>query len=103
MNDTHMMFFRKLGGHYVAYTVLPEGSGSPSGEDSSDASATESKEPTLRSPRTTSFESSADPSAIKVKGSGARKWCYISDTTVRLASLEEVMKAKAYICMYERI
>ena len=32
-----------------------------------------------------------------------RKWAYISDTVVRLATLEEVLKAKAYICMYERI
>ncbi|KAL5514360.1 hypothetical protein ACEPAG_2448 [Sanghuangporus baumii] len=32
-----------------------------------------------------------------------RQWCYVSDTIVRLASLEEVLQAKAYICMYERI
>ena len=31
-----------------------------------------------------------------------RRWCYVSDTVVRLASLEEVLQAKAYICMYER-
>lgn len=100
MNNTHKMFI-KLGGHYVAYTALPEGSRLPSGEDSGDMPTTNA--PTLRTPRTTSFESSADPSATKVKGSGARKWCHISDTAVRLASLEEVMKAKAYICMYERV
>jgi len=33
----------------------------------------------------------------------ARQWAYISDANVRLATLEEVLKAKAYICMYERI
>ena len=32
-----------------------------------------------------------------------RKWAYISDAVVRLTTLEEVLKAKAYICMYERI
>jgi len=32
-----------------------------------------------------------------------RQWAYISDTIVRLTTLEEVLKAKAYICMYERI
>jgi ubiquitin carboxyl-terminal hydrolase 16/45 len=32
-----------------------------------------------------------------------RQWVYISDTIVRLVSLEEVLKAKAYLCMYERI
>lgn len=34
---------------------------------------------------------------------GSRQWCYISDTEVRLVSLDEVLKAKAYLCMYERI
>ncbi|ESK96388.1 hypothetical protein Moror_7048 [Moniliophthora roreri MCA 2997] len=32
-----------------------------------------------------------------------RQWTYISDTIVRLTTLEEVLKAKAYICLYERI
>ncbi|KAG2003295.1 ubiquitin carboxyl-terminal hydrolase 4, variant 2 [Coprinopsis cinerea AmutBmut pab1-1] len=31
-----------------------------------------------------------------------RQWAYISDTIVRLTTLEEVLNAKAYICMYER-
>lgn len=31
-----------------------------------------------------------------------RQWAHISDTTVRLTTLEEVLRAKAYICMYER-
>lgn len=33
----------------------------------------------------------------------ARQWAFISDTVVRLTTLEEALKAKAYICMYERI
>jgi len=32
-----------------------------------------------------------------------RQWAYISDTVVRLTTREEVLKAKAYICMYERV
>ena len=32
-----------------------------------------------------------------------RQWAYISDTVVKLTTLEEVLKAKAYICMYERV
>ncbi|KAF8648912.1 hypothetical protein AX16_006134 [Volvariella volvacea WC 439] len=32
-----------------------------------------------------------------------RQWAYISDTIVKLTSLEEVLKAKAYLCMYERV
>ena len=31
-----------------------------------------------------------------------RQWAFISDTAVRLTTLEEVLHAKAYICMYER-
>ena len=36
-------------------------------------------------------------------GTASRDWAFISDTAVRLSSLEEVLKTKAYICMYERI
>ena len=31
-----------------------------------------------------------------------RQWAYVSDTHVRLTTLEEVLNSKAYICMYER-
>ncbi|KAL4073637.1 peptidase C19, ubiquitin carboxyl-terminal hydrolase 2 [Scleroderma citrinum] len=63
-----------LGGHYVAYTALP-------------SSAVQQDFPSEEHP---------DERA-------PRDWAYISDNTVRLASFEEVMKSKAYICMYERI
>jgi hypothetical protein len=36
-------------------------------------------------------------------GKRPRQWAYISDHVVRLTTLEEVLKAKAYMCMYERI
>lgn len=32
-----------------------------------------------------------------------RQWAYISDTIVRLTTREEVLKAKAYLCLYERV
>jgi hypothetical protein len=32
-----------------------------------------------------------------------RQWAYISDTVVRLTTLDEVLKSKAYLCLYERI
>ncbi|KAF8551761.1 cysteine proteinase [Imleria badia] len=63
-----------LGGHYVAYTALP-----PSPLDVDTGVRSESDKP------------------------APRDWAFISDTNVRLASLEEVLKSKAYICMYERI
>lgn len=31
-----------------------------------------------------------------------RQWAYISDTVVRLTTLDEVLKSKAYMCLYER-
>ncbi|KIK28223.1 hypothetical protein PISMIDRAFT_673902 [Pisolithus microcarpus 441] len=64
-----------LGGHYVAYVALPP-STSQSGHSDKE------QQPSDRTPR---------------------DWAYISDTVVRLVSFEEVMKTKAYICMYERI
>jgi hypothetical protein len=45
----------------------------------------------------------ARDSSTARKGEPARQWAYISDTVVRLTTLEEVLKSKAYICMYERI
>ncbi|OCB90513.1 cysteine proteinase [Sanghuangporus baumii] len=169
-----------LGGHYVAYTALPEpapslplsssasmssssavpapsnssiNEGNPSSSPSSaslpPSTSTQAQTQTLHPevPRTTSFTRTANPhphshshshshthlrsSNVNVNSnsnsqsrpsssSGAgrtstgnasansqrqpqRQWCYVSDTIVRLASLEEVLQAKAYICMYERI
>ncbi|KAG6860132.1 hypothetical protein C0995_015367 [Termitomyces sp. Mi166 len=68
-----------LGGHYIAYTALPEAKSTSDNREEQNASgpSTEVKAP--------------------------RQWAYISDTIVRLTTLEEVLKAKAYICMYERI
>lgn len=46
------------------------------------------------------------PSESEQHGSdneSSRDWAFISDTVVRLSSLEEVLKSKAYMCMYERI
>ncbi|KAJ3871819.1 cysteine proteinase [Lentinula edodes] len=67
-----------LGGHYISYTALPSQSDMP-------AAATQ-------------VGSIPPPPA-----GGPRQWAYISDTVVRLTTLEEVLKAKAYICMYERV
>lgn len=69
----------QLGGHYVAYTALP-----PTPPSEADV---------VRPDHKTRTE----------QGTSPRDWAFISDTIVRLASLEEVLKSKAYICMYERI
>ncbi|KAI0371338.1 cysteine proteinase [Pilatotrama ljubarskyi] len=81
-----------LGGHYVAYTALPQNAPPPP------TPATESDKPesTLSSQESRSSQAS-EPQRQP------RQWAYISDTVVRLTTLEEVLKAKAYICMYERV
>ncbi|KAI0701960.1 hypothetical protein BC835DRAFT_1404423 [Cytidiella melzeri] len=71
-----------LGGHYVSYTALPPTASGPQPSADGDSSPTETA-PTYPEPQ--------------------RQWAFISDTNVRLVSLEEVLKAKAYLCMYERI
>ncbi|KAG9085541.1 hypothetical protein FRC06_003560 [Ceratobasidium sp. 370] len=79
-----------LGGHYIAYIALPPMP--PLTPDGEDAPAV-----------------SEDPAATKAgdakdkdKDKDKRQWVYISDTTVRPVSFEEVSKAKAYLCFYER-
>ena len=100
------LFFLQLGGHYIAYTALPPDTstssllaGSTATDDApngglfskSAGSSSETAEKEVPKP------ASAPPSKLR-----ERQWAYISDTTVRLTSLEEVLHAKAYICMYER-
>ncbi|KAJ7819390.1 hypothetical protein B0H14DRAFT_3089398 [Mycena olivaceomarginata] len=79
------------GGHYVSYVALPTAGDIPS------ILNTPSGTPTPTSPPTSPM---ANPAA---ESSSERQWAYISDTVVRLTTLEEVLKAKAYICMYERV
>ncbi|EED84907.1 predicted protein [Postia placenta Mad-698-R] len=79
-----------LGGHYVAYTALPPshplaGSSKPGGSSGSDT-------PSAHKPSIEIAEGVVKPPKPH------RQWAYISDTVVRLTTLEEVLKAKAYIC-----
>jgi len=89
-----------LGGHYIAYTALPT---EPPVHSPSKVPSTE--------PRTATSESPLPPAGVAPAAAQTpaepsqpveRQWAYISDTVVRLTSLEEVLNAKAYICMYER-
>ncbi|GJJ10549.1 hypothetical protein Clacol_004776 [Clathrus columnatus] len=76
-----------LGGHYVAYTALPPSDTLPldTGKD---------KSKTMESGKGHQHSGSQH---------SQRQWCYISDTEVKLVTLDEVLKAKAYLCMYERV
>ena len=92
--------FVQLGGHYIAYTALPPAHPSRS------QSVPSSPDPNNSAPVTSDHHSEElhPDSAKESKGSQPpRQWAYISDTVVRLTTLEEVLKAKAYICMYERV
>lgn len=79
----------QLGGHYIAYTALPSVSSS---------NLTPPEDPT--NAKSESTEEHSKPTAKPA--SDERQWAFISDTVVRLTTLEEVLRAKAYICMYER-
>ncbi|KAI1788083.1 cysteine proteinase [Ganoderma leucocontextum] len=78
-----------LGGHYVAYTALPHGTPAPASTASAPSPEFDKPVPPTPDPR--------------MRIGPSRKWAYISDSTVKLTTLEEVLKAKAYICMYERV
>jgi len=36
-------------------------------------------------------------------GQSRREWVYASDTAIRAASVEEVLRARAYLLVYEKI
>jgi hypothetical protein len=36
-------------------------------------------------------------------GQGKREWVYASDSVVRAASIDEVLKSRAYVLIYEKI
>jgi ubiquitin C-terminal hydrolase len=84
-----------LGGHYVVYTALPPSSSSALVTPASDSDATISQDEKDKAPEGVQSATIQEPAP--------RMWAYISDTTVRLSSLEEVLKAKAYLCFYERV
>lgn len=78
-----------VGGHYIAYVLVdPERLFSPPGDGgfaeymeklTLDAEEREAGEP-------------------RVRDKDRRVWCYASDTEIRLASVQEVMAARAYLC-----
>ncbi|KAF8180367.1 hypothetical protein BJ912DRAFT_855172 [Pholiota molesta] len=87
-----------LGGHYVAYTALP--SEPPLSLASTADGPLESA--TSSNPLSNASAASKASELVQSAKSAERQWAHISDTTVRLTTLEEVLRAKAYICMYER-
>lgn len=110
----------KLGGHYIAYTALPDPTAAPDNttksQDAQSTIAPSTPGPPTDSVRSTSLLVNAsasgagafdrghhDPDHHRSKLPASRQWCYVSDATVRLASLEEALKQKAYLLFYERM
>ncbi|RDX46100.1 cysteine proteinase [Lentinus brumalis] len=89
-----------LGGHYVAYTALPSSAPAPAATPAPETAAFDSEKALPPTPSLSTTDSRTSQTSEKRE---QRKWAYISDTVVRLTTLEEVLKAKAYICMYERV
>jgi len=89
-----------LGGHYIAYTALPSVSSSMTGSGATPGSSNSTPPEDPTNAESESTEEHSKPTAKPA--SDERQWAFISDTVVRLTTLEEVLRAKAYICMYER-
>ncbi|CAE6534155.1 unnamed protein product [Rhizoctonia solani] len=89
-----------IGGHYIAYIALPPPPlVTPENEDvpsTVEEPASEAKD------KDASAKDKEKDKAAKGEDRNKRPWVYISDTVVRPVSFEEVSKAKAYLCFYER-
>ncbi|KAJ7126403.1 hypothetical protein C8R43DRAFT_705879 [Mycena crocata] len=83
-----------LGGHYISYVALP------TADDLANMLKAPPGVPVPTPPPTPPMSTD---NATDLPSTSERQWAYISDTVVRLTTLEEVLKAKAYICMYERV
>ncbi|WRT67214.1 uncharacterized protein IL334_004180 [Kwoniella shivajii] len=118
-----------IGGHYIAYCLVdPErmfgdNPNPNSTTDEDQVNEAESKTPTVE-PHDQDHQNSrirASNSSVKSSQSGLsgmsgldnnnsnkhqkdrRVWCFCSDTSIRLASIEEVLSQKAYLCFYEKV
>lgn len=75
-----------IGGHYIAYVLVdPERLFTPPGAEAGIAEHMEQM-------------SLDEGEGKREKVKDRRVWCYCSDTEIRLASVDEVMAAKAYLC-----
>ncbi|WVQ78395.1 hypothetical protein IAT38_000481 [Cryptococcus sp. DSM 104549] len=103
-------------GHYIAYCLIdPEqmfgkDGAAAAGLASGSQTPTEGMSPALgRGPSAATGvveegEQAQTPSAgPKGEKKDRRVWCFCSDTTIRLASVEEVLSARAYLCFYEKV
>jgi hypothetical protein len=91
----------------VAYTALPQRANHlKSGQAPEPVGLTSAaSDSSLKSDKSSKAEKHDKPEK-REKGhekNEPRQWAYVSDTVVRLTTLDEVLKSKAYMCLYERI
>jgi hypothetical protein len=92
----------------VAYTALPREHPKPAQTAESVASASTVSDNSSKSDKADKAEKrekhdKPDKHEKIHEKNEPRQWAYISDTVVRLTTLEEVLKSKAYMCLYERV
>lgn len=93
-----------MGGHYVAYVALPsEPPLSEEKEKVEEVSGLSGSPDSRDREKDDEVATNTKRAAMSGQRPSKRQWAYVSDTNVRLTSLEEVMRARAYICMYERV
>ncbi|WVF72229.1 hypothetical protein IAT40_007041 [Kwoniella sp. CBS 6097] len=107
-----------IGGHYISYCLVDPQKmfGSRPSIDSTNGSGEgESKTPVFdaqgKTTQTTHNNNNVGASDASVrsgqsagkKDKDRRVWCFCSDTAIRVASLEEVLSQKAYLCFYEKV
>ncbi|KAK6902972.1 hypothetical protein I203_108233 [Kwoniella mangroviensis CBS 8507] len=86
-----------IGGHYIAYCLIdPE-------QMFGNAAEGENKTPTIEPLDQRSNSSIKSRQSGKEQKTDRRVWCFCSDTSIRLASIEEVLSQKAYLCFYEKV
>ncbi|KAJ1302151.1 hypothetical protein OPQ81_000979 [Rhizoctonia solani] len=88
-----------IGGHYIAYIALPP---PPVVTPETEDAPSTAEEPASEDKDKDSSAKDKEKDKAKGEDKNKRPWVYISDTVVRPVSFEEVSKAKAYLCFYER-
>lgn len=96
----------QLGGHYVAYSALPHKTKdlkAAQTTESVSSTSTASDHPSKSDKTNKAEKHEKHDRPDKHEKNEPRQWAYISDTVVRLTTLDEVLKSKAYMCLYERV
>ncbi|WWD16061.1 hypothetical protein CI109_100486 [Kwoniella shandongensis] len=94
-----------IGGHYIAYCLVdPEQMFGPNHNLSEQAPTTATESASISSEPSQNGTSTESGSASQNGQKKDRRiWCFCSDTSIRTATLDEVLNARAYLCFYEKV